>query len=281
MLFVILLAAALHAGWNALVKTGPDKLAAMTQISAASGLIALCGLPFVEVPAGPVWYYILASALLHTVYRLVLVKAYGSGDLGQVYPLARGAAPLLVTLAGLALPGALLSGTALAGVLILIAGIVLMSFRGGTSSTIKPDRGAVLYALMTSVMIASYTLVDGMGARVGGDALSFTLWLFAIDCPLTVLVASFGLRGRFLSSVTRSWQTGLAGGGMSMAAYGLCIWAMTVLPIPVVAALRETSVLFAVLIARVWMKELLSLSRLLAVLAIIAGVVLLRLDIGG
>lgn len=272
----VLAAAALHAGWNSVVKTRLDGFASVTAITMAGMAIALVILPFAEVPRGAIWLWILASAVLHTSYKLFLVGAYRAGDLGQVYPLARGTAPLIVTLVSLAFLGEGLVGSSLAGIVALIGGVWLMALRGGQRIQ-RLDRTAVGFALGTSCFIAAYTLVDGLGARRAPTATGFALCLFIVD-GLALGVIFLAKRGTLgLMQIGRHWKSGLAGGAMSMAAYGIVIWAMTQAPIAAVAALRETSILFAVVISTVVLKERLTAWRMTAALIIVAGVVILRL----
>lgn len=274
--FAVLAAAAMHAGWNAVVKIGLDQFLTVTLVAVAAGAVALACLPFTEVPAGAVWYWILASAVLHTGYKIFLVQAYKAGDLGQVYSLARGAAPLIVAAVSLVALEEGLDGANLAGIGVLVAGVWLMSLRGGHQVR-GLNRTAVLYALGTSCFIAGYTLVDGLGARQAASAMSYTIYLFVIDAVLIATVC-FAVRGwKGVKRMEGVWKSGLAGGALSLGAYWIAIWAMTQAPIATVAALRETSVLFAIVIATVVLKEKLTPWRLAAAFVISGGTVLLRL----
>jgi drug/metabolite transporter (DMT)-like permease len=242
----------------------------------ASGSVSLLCLPFVAVPTGAIWYWIAISAVLHTLYKLFLVRAYAAGELGQVYPLARGAAPLIVAAVSMGIIGADLGTAGVIGILVLVSGIWLMSLRGGQQLR-NLDRQAVFFAIGTSCFIAGYTLVDGYGARRAASASSYVLYLFVLDALLmfTICAARRGTSG--FRSMQRVWKGGVAGGAMSLGAYWIATWAMTVAPIPAVAALRETSVLFAVAISTIVLKERLTLWRLGAALLIVAGVTLVRL----
>lgn len=274
--FAVLAAAAMHAGWNAVVKIGLDQFLTVSLVSVAAGAVALACLPFTEAPAGAVWYWILASAVLHTGYKIFLVQAYKAGDLGQVYPLARGAAPLIVAAVSLVALEEGLDGANLAGIGVLVAGVWLMSLRGGHQMR-GLNRAAVLYALGTSCFIAAYTLVDGLGARQAASAMSYAIYLFVIDAVFIAIVC-LAVRGwKGIRRMEGVWKSGLAGGALSLGAYWIAIWAMTQAPIATVAALRETSVLFAIVIATVALKEKLTPWRLAAVFVISGGTVLLRL----
>ena len=271
----VLAAAALHAGWNAVVKVGLDRFLSVTLISVAAGAVALLCLPFVEMPRGTVWFWLVASAVLHTGYKLFLVRAYDAGDLGQVYPLARGTAPLIVAVFSLLMLSEGLSTTDLLGIAVLVAGVWLMAMRGGRSVE-RLDRPTVLFAVGTSCFIASYTLVDGLGARQAVSASSYALYLFALDAVLIGLLCAIVRGPSALLQLRSAWKSGAAGGAMSLGAYWIAIWAMTHAPIATVAALRETSVLFALVIATFGLKEKLTLWRLSAGLAIAAGMLLMR-----
>ncbi|OHV12276.1 EamA family transporter [Kushneria phosphatilytica] len=274
----VLIAAALHAGWNVLVRVNLDRLLAVTLIQIGSGVLALAGLAFVPVPAFAAWPWITLSALMHIGYNVYLARAYRIGDLGQVYPIARGAAPLLVTLVSALWPGEPLTLGEVTGVLVLVGGIVTMAFVGGRHGAARIDRRSVGCALMTSCFIAAYTLSDGVGARANGDALSYTLWLFAVN-GLVMGGVLWKLRGRHaLATLGGYWRVGLGGGAMSLLAYGIAIWAMSRAPIALVAALRESSVLFALLMATLWLKEPLGRGRLMAAAMIFVGIAVMRLN---
>lgn len=273
---LVLLAAALHAGWNAVVKLGLDRLAAITLIAGASALVATAALPFVEPPRPDAWPWLLLSVGLHVGYNLVLAQAYHSGDFGQVYPIARGSAPLIVTAVMALALDEVPSPLALSGTLLLVGGVWLLSARGGRDLARLEPR-AFAFALATSCFIASYTLTDGHGARLAGGAHGYTMWLFALDGWAMLLLLG-ALRGpRALARLRPHWRSGIAGGAMSLGAYWIAIWAMTQAPVALVAALRESSVLFATAIAVVVMREPLTRWRSASAVAIVAGVAMLRL----
>lgn len=271
----VIAAAALHAGWNALLKIGLDRFLTATLIQIGAGLVALCALPFVALPQASAWPWIALSALLHIGYNFFLARAYQYGDLGQVYPIARGSSPLMVALLSLLLLHDGLSTLQLLGLMVLVMGIWLMALRGGQH---KAPRGAMLFcALMTALFIAGYTLSDAMGARNNGDPLSYSLWLFTVNGVVMAAVLAISRGPRAFLQLGPHWRGGLAGGAMSMAAYTIVIWAMTQAPVALVSALRETSVVFAVLLGMVLLKESLRPIRLLACVVIAAGVVVMKL----
>lgn len=271
----VLAAAACHAGWNALLKLKLEPLIATALVAAASGVIAV---PFTFVTGLPdpaAWPYIVASVIIHIGYYLALAEAYRFGDLGQVYPIARGAAPLLTAIvASLWLqetPGPF----GWAGIILLAAGILLLAVRGGRPAS-RFDSRSVGFALLTSLTITLYTLVDGIGARVAGTSTAYTAWLFLLSGAVMTIYgcARVGrpLAGHFIAN----WPMALAGAALSTAAYAIAIWAMTVAPIALVAALRETSVLFGALFATLLLREPWLLPRITAALVVLAGALLLR-----
>ena len=275
--FIAVLAAALmHAGWNALIKIRLDPFLSISLMSFGMGTISLACLPFLAVPAGSTWIWILLSVALHTGYKLFLVSAYKAGDLGQVYPLARGTAPLLTACGSALLIGEILSIPTMVAIAVLCLGILLMSVRGASSAaTLRRD--TVLYALGTSVFIAFYTLVDGIGGRSAPGAMSYTAWLFVID-GFSMGLLCLGLRGRAaLDAMLPAWRRGLGTGALSLGGYGIIIWAMTQAPIAAVAALRESSILFALVLSSLMLKERLTPWRIAAAMLILAGVVGLRI----
>lgn len=276
MVFLAVLAgAAMHAGWNALVKTGLDRTTSIFLLALIQGAISLALLPFFAAPSALSWPFIAVSALLHSGYKIFLIRAYAHGDMSQVYPLARGAAPLIVALAGIFLLQENLTATKFAAVCIIGLGVMMMSSRFGSGEAMP--RKALLFALGTALFTASYTLVDGVGAQLSGTASGFTLWMFVGDGVLMTIYALL-MRGRGLFAAARgNLLRGTAAGALSLGSYWIAIWAFTLAPIALVAALRETSVLFAMLIAVFWLGEKASPQRWLAAGLILAGIVLMRL----
>jgi drug/metabolite transporter (DMT)-like permease len=272
----VLFAAACHAGWNAVIKFGLDPFATTALIAIGSMLVALPFVPFVGLPAADAAPCLAASVVLHLGYYVGLTEAYRTGDMGQVYPIARGTAPLLTATVSTSMLGEALGVAGWAGLLVLAGGVFLMSARGGRSFA-KLDRRAVGFALFTAVTICGYSLVDGLGARLAGSAHAYTMTLFVLD-GLAMGLLAFARRGGGLAvAMLRYWKEGLVGGTLSLVAYGIAIWAMTVAPIAVVAGLRETSVLFGAAIAVVVLREPLRASRIAAAVMIVAGLALLRL----
>jgi drug/metabolite transporter (DMT)-like permease len=270
----VMAAAFLHASWNALIKTGASKQSAMLILSLGHALVGACVALWKGVlpPAALPWLF--GSGLIHMCYQLFLSYAYEHGDLSRVYPIARGAAPMMVLVfSGLFLPDSL-ERMELIGVLVLGCGILLMArgvFTAGESRKMLP------YALGSAVATAGYSITDGMGARAAGDAVQYVGWLMMLSTVFYAPVA-LGLKGRgLLAAPPRAWGLGMIAALASFGAYAIAVWAMTVAPIALVAALRETSILFAVLIGWLAFGERMDRDKVMAIGVILIGVVLTRL----
>lgn len=271
----VLAAALMHAGWNAVVRGGQDRFSSILLLSMTQSALALVMLPFAPVPAPAAWPWIVGAGFLHTGYKLFLIRAYQHGDLSQVYPLARGAAPPIVALGGVLLLGEHLQPASWAAVGLIAAGVGLMAARGGRGPERLPLQ-ALAYALGTAAFVASYTVADAQGARLAGTVAGFAFWMFVADGAI-MLAYAFATRGpRAPVQVLSAWRTGLPAGALSLGSYWIVLWAFTRAPVALVAALRETSVLFAMLIGVFLLKEKAGPWRWIAGLLIIAGVAALR-----
>ena len=272
----VLAAAACHAGWNALLKLRVEPIVATSLVATASGIIAVPFAILAGLPSPASWPYVLASVAIHIVYYLTLAQAYRFGDLGQVYPIARGTAPLMTAILATFWLGEGLGRYGWIGVIVLAAGILLLAVRGRRALE-RFDARSVGFALLTSLTITTYTLVDGIGARVSGSALQYTVWLFLLSGGAMAVYGFARIGRRLAADFAANWQLAIAGAALSTAAYAIAIWAMTVAPIALVAALRETSVLFAALLGMVLLREPMLPARITAACLVLAGVVLLRL----
>jgi len=268
---LVLFAALLHASWNALLKGGEDRFWSMTIMGVATALTCAIILPFLPLPRAASWPCILASSLLHVGYNAFLIRAYRSGEFGAAYPVARGSSPLLVTVGAALAAHELPTVRAMAGILLVSGGIVSMAFRGRR----LPESG-IFYALGTGFFIAAYSVTDGIGGRLSGNAVSYTMWMCLL-WGVTAIPFYRAWRGDW-----RLWRgtfrTGTAalGGVVSLVAYGIVIFAMTRAPMGTVSALRETSVLFAVLLGRIFFAEQLTARRIGSALVIAAGALCLE-----
>ncbi len=271
---LVLLAAVLHAAWNALVRAGDDRLGGIARLALTTSAISVPLLLFFPPPSPRAWAFLGGALVMHTGYWLFLGKAYEAGALAKVYPIARGTAPLIVTIVGASFLGERLAATAFAGIALLIAGIVSLAWRErATAAHAKP----AIYALITSLFIAGYTLLDGLGGRTAQSPSDYVVWLFFLNgFPIGAYV--LWRRGAaFLRPGRRAWPASIAGAVMSFAAYWIVIWAMKSAPLGPVAALRETSVVFAVVISGLVLKEALTARVYVAAIAVVAGIALLRL----
>ena len=270
----VLGAALLHAAWNAMLKGGSDTMLDMAIVVAASGLVVVPLLPFVPLPAPASWPYLGASLVIHIGYYTALVGTYRAGDLSHGYPLMRGVAPLLVAGFGAAVLGELPGAWMWLGILLICGGVIGIAFVGGAS--FLHNRRATAWALANAALIAAYTLVDGAGVRLAGSALGYAAWMFFLDGFPYVLIVAWLRRSELLAYARGNWQRGLAGGAFSVVAYAIALWAMTRAPIAAVAALRETSVIFAAILGSWLLKEPFGRARLAGAAAVVAGVIALR-----
>lgn len=271
----VLAAAACHAGWNALLKLRLEPVVATALVATASGLIAIPAVLVTGLPDAAAWPYLVGSVVIHVGYYLTLAEAYRFGDLGQVYPIARGAAPLMTAVLATVWLQETLGFYGWAGVILLAAGILLLAVRGGRP-TRQFDARSVGFALLTSLTITSYTLVDGIGARLAGASTAYTAWLFLLSGLVMTMYGFLRVGRRLAGDFVSNWQMAIAGAALSTTAYAIAIWAMTVAPIALVAALRETSVLFGALFATLLLREPWVLARVTAAIIVLAGALLLR-----
>ena len=272
--FAVITAAILHAVWNALVKGGTDKHLAMAAVVLGHTPLAIAVLPFVPAPAPASWPYLGAGIGLHVGYQLFLLRSYRLGDLTQVYPIARGTAPLLVAGISVLFLGVHLSPIEMVAILTIGAGIISLSLVRQNDGSRNAQ--AALMAFATGCFIAAYSLVDGLGARLAGTALGFYGWLAignALVFAAFTLAHKPGLLGKVPKQAKRVF---VIGGGASFAAYALVIWAFTQAPIALVTALRETSIIFALLIGVIFLKEKLDLAKVFATMVTLLGAALLR-----
>lgn len=273
-LFAVLLAALLHAGWNAMLHGHRDRFLSMTWMSIAIAAVATLVVVAGPLPARASWPYIVASGLVHIAYNVSLVQSYRRNDLALAYPIARGSSPLLVTLGAALFAHEAIGPLRALGVVLVSAGILAIALQGRQVS-----RAGAFAALTTGATIALYTVIDGIGVRLsGGQSLAYTASMFLFYWLMPVLfVARRGLPALWLPVRTAPLSIGvsLVGGLVSLAAYGIVIWALASGAMGAVSALRETSVVFAVLIGRVCLRERVSVARWIACMVVVAGAVCL------
>ena len=280
-LLAVLFGALLHASWNAFIKAGRDKALDTGLVHSLGFVVALPLLLSGGLPAPAAWPWIGASLAIHLGYYIALAGAYKYGDLGLTYPLMRGCAPLLVALGSLGVIGEALSRTAWIGVAVLCAGVLTLGLSRSAMHVEGAHRGkALAFALANAAIIALYTLVDAIGVRLAGDATAYVAALFLVDgfpFLLLVLWRRPGRRREALAYMRGRWPVALIGTVASLGSYGIALWAMTRAPVATVAALRETSVLFAVLIGTFFLREHFGWQRGVGTLVILLGVMALRL----
>ncbi len=272
---LVLLAAVLHAGWNALVKTGEDRALTMAMVIGLGSILALPVLPFVAAPAVASWVFLLLSVLLHVGYFFFLLQAYKVGDLSHVYPVARGAAPLLVAAGGAVFAGESLGPAQLAGLLLASLAIASFAFERGLSALRQPK--PFLFGLVTAIFIGSYTVTDALGVRASGSPLGFIAWLFLISGLPLLGYACVARPGAFAPYLRAHWKAGLIGGTFCALAYALVIWALSFGAMAFVSALRETSVVFAVLLGWIMLGEPFGARRVVAAVLVALGITIMHL----
>lgn len=270
---VVLVAALLHAGWNGLAKAVPDRLV----FSALVGLVFLTGggvgAVLLPAPAPASWPYLATSAVLQVGYLLVLTTAYRHGEFGRVYPLARGTAPVLVTAVALTVLGERLTTGQAVGLAAVCGALGALVLLGG-----RPRRGDGLgLAVLTGVLIAGYTLVDGVGVRHSGTALGYAAWLFAAQGLVSPVLCRVLAGPALVPALARYAVPGVVGGVLSLVVYAAVVWAQSVANLALVSALRETSVLFAGLIGALFFGERFSPARLAVTALAVAGIVLIEI----
>ncbi len=268
---LILCAAVLHAVWNALVKGSADRLLTLGLINLGHSLVGVVMIVLYLPPAREAWPFIAASTFIHYFYYGFLLVAYRFGDLSQVYPIARGVAPVLVALGAQFFAGEVLPPVAWAGILIISVAIAAQTFgRRGA----RINAGALAAAVLTGVTIAAYSIADGMGVRASGNPLGYIGWLFALEAVSTVVL--LGARwGKLRDYPVKYYLIGVGGGLISALAYGLAIYAKGLTSLGTVSAIRESSVIIAALIGVVWFGERPWKLRMISVLFVVAGIVLL------
>jgi len=269
----VLVAAGLHAAWNAMLKGGAgDRLWTMTVMSLAVALVGAAAVPFLPWPAAASWPYIVASGLLHVGYNLFLVQTYETGDFSETYPIARGSSPTLVATAAAVFAGERPGLLALLGIVLVSGGIMSLAFK-----TKGLPIAALPAALGTGAFIAAYSVVDGLGVRAAGDTLAYAAWMSVLwggPMPFVFVVLRGGVRNgiaMLVSASARGFLGAMLGGWVSLIAYAIVIWAMHYGPMGPVSALRETSVLFAALIGRFVLQEQLSPRRIASCVVIACG----------
>jgi drug/metabolite transporter (DMT)-like permease len=260
---LVLVAAFLHAAWNALVRSGQDRLQALTIMNICDAVLATLALAALwhelALPPPGAWACIAISTAINVVYNVVLVRAYRTGDLGEAYPIARGSSPLLVALGAAVVAGERLSLVTVLGIALISAGIMALALRRGRLAA-----ASLPAALATGVCIAAYTVADGMGVRLAGDPRAYALWLFVcVGTSMPLMLLAHGGPAALACRRADALKA-VIGAALALLAYAIVLWAMTRAPLGPVSALRETSVVFAALLGRLFLDEALSARRIAA-----------------
>ena len=271
----VLGSAVLHATWNALVKNVEDHLVGFSALNVGAGAVCLLVVPFVDAPERRAWPYLALSVAVHVGYQAMLLQAYKVGDLSQVYPIARGTAPLLVALLAVPLADEQLGALALAGVVAIGGGLIsLAHVRDGLGSERTP---ALAFAFATGLLITAYSMIDGLGVRRAGSPLGYAAWLVLLESSAIPAYALLRERPRMRRYWRATWRLAVLGGVLSVTAYAIVLWAQTRGALAAVTALRETGVIVAAVIGTVVFHEHFGRRRVVAAVLVAAGVVLLNL----
>jgi len=266
----VLAASLLHASWHALIKSSGDRVASLAGMNLVAGVAACAALPFVSVPGLAVFVVIAGSVVLHAGYKIALASLYGKADLGQAYPIARGLVPIMATLLGTVVLRELPGPVLLSGIALISLGIMALF----VEKSAKPLAPSVLVpALLVGTTVAAYSVVDAYGVRLHGDWLGFTAWLVVLDCAAFVGYAWI-LRGSRLAAAWKADRLRTIGSGfLGLASFAVFMWALARAPVGAVAALRETSVIFAALLGALVLGEAATWRRYAAAATVMLGVI--------
>ena len=278
MVLLVLLAALMHALWSVVLKLTGDAKTNITVFMAGSSILALAGIPFQSLPSLASLPFLLISVFVQVVYMMLVGIVYQKGDVSQSYPVMRGVAPLFVALFSGPILGEKLSIVAWCGVILISSGVLTLALEAVRRSD-KIEPSIIPLSLLTAAFIALYTLLDGIGVRLSGAPVSYILWIFFLIGLVKVVFELFNdkTRPQFLTHFQRYWSIGLVGGFLSLGSYGLALWTMTKLPVALVAALRESAIVFAVILSYFVLREHVSPPRFIASIIIVLGVIAVRL----
>lgn len=274
-LLLVLLAAFLHAAWNALLRGGRDRFQSVTIMSFTAGLVCLPFMILLPLPLPRAWPFAVTSGVVHIIYNLLLIRQYRQGDFGHTYPVARGSSPLLIALGGVLFASEHLSPTVFIGIILISTGILSLAF--GAEAHVE----SFLAAFTTGCSIAVYSVIDALGARAAGNATAFTAWMVAcygFAMPVVFALARPVGQKQFWRCEPRELAKSAGGGAVSVIAYGIVVWAMAHGPMGPVSALRETSTLFAVILGCLFLKEKFTAQKMVAAALIVAGNITLHLS---
>lgn len=276
MTLAVLVAAVAHATWNAIAHSIKDKLVAMALVGGGGAICAAPLAAFAPVPAAAAWPYLGASVAVHMAYNLGLMQSYKLGDFSQTYPLARGTAPLVVTVLAAVFIGEIPTPTQTVGVMMIFLALSSLALTGRAAAG-RGERLATAAAIGTGLTIAAYTVIDGLGVRRSGNAAGYVGWLILLEGGAVAIAAIFVRRRALVEQLPTIWLPGLAAGGISLTAYGLVLWAQTRSALAPISALRETSIIAGALIGTIVFHERFGRARVIASVFVAAGIVLLSI----
>lgn len=268
----MLVAALLHASWHALIKGHADRLVGLAGMNVVSTAVVLCMVPFVALPQAAAWPLLLAAIPFHIAYKFGLARIYGQGDLGQVFPIARGATPVLATVLAIVLIREIPSPGEIASIILISAGIFIIARE---KCAVPITRQTLLSGIFTGLMVAAYSVLNGMGTRINEDWLGYTVWLIVLEGSLFIVLVWFRRGNVWLHTLKQNASSTLISGLLGTTAFMVFLWALSLGTIGSVAALRETSILFATLIGFFFLQEKFSFSRMIAAIMVTIGVVIL------
>ena len=272
---LVILAAVLHAAWNGMVKNHKDKVVSVAAIVFGHVPIAIIVMIFLPLPALESVPYIILSAIIHQGYQYSLISAYNVGDLTKVYPIARGTGPIIATVISIIFLGLLITNFQILSIFLICLGIIII---GLFSKSVKKNNKLIIYSLSTGFFIGLYSLADGYGARVSLSPLSFLGWSFVLNAMIFPFVLKYmGHSNIFRNVMKKAKIIFWLGGTISYIVYGIVVWSFTKAPIPLVAALRESSIIFSILIGYFFLKEQINFVKIISITIIFLGVILLKI----
>ena len=272
---IILLATVMHAIWNAMVKHHPDKIIAVLAIVLGHIPLALLCIIYFPLPGKEALPYIIASVIAHQGYQWYMINSYKVGDYTNVYPIFRGFGPLLATLISLIFLGVVFKIATIISILFICVGIMVLGLFGSKD---KNQFEIIKYALLTGSFISLYSLIDGYGARVSTSAISYISFSFLFSALLFPIILKLNKHENIISKVFKDAKMIFwVGGSISFVIYVIVVWGFTKAPIPLVAALRETSIFFSIFIGYFFLKETINLKKIISILLIVIGVIGIKL----
>jgi len=272
--FLVLFATVMHAAWNGMVKNHPDKVVAVSSIVFGHFPLSIIAIILLPVPSLDCIPYIIASAIIHQGYQWYLLSAYQIGDLTKVYPIARGFGPLVATIISILILGLFLDSIIIFSILLICVGIMILGLFDKENKNFK----VLQLSLFTGFFIGLYSLIDGYGARVSLSAIVYMSWSFILSSLLFLVVLRIKKQKNIIQNVVKKEKKIFwIGGSLSYIIYVIVVWAFTKAPIPMVAAIRETSIFFSILIGYFFLQEKITTTKVISIILIVIGVIGIKL----